>query len=107
MITNRAPSKLRIIQIDRWAFMAAVFLVIFWVIYICNILAGKNIDTSFMYLTLAATFISVVVLIWRIPMTVLLTAVRIFLAFPRAFFRSDQDWEELNHLIDVQVQEAI
>jgi hypothetical protein len=40
-------------------------------------------------------------------LVVLLTAARNFVALPRTFFGSDQDWVILNQMIDSRVQEAV
>jgi hypothetical protein len=40
-------------------------------------------------------------------LVVMLTAARNFVALPRTFFESDQDWVILNQMIDSRVQEAV
>lgn len=65
MISEKRPSLFRVIQIDYWAFIAAVFTVLFWVFYLYDTFIRKNVTINLLYWLVAITIISLAVILWR------------------------------------------
>ena len=65
MLSEKRPSILRVIQIDYWAFIAAVFTVLFWVFYLYDTFIRKNEAANYLYWLIGVTFVCLAVILWR------------------------------------------